>query len=158
MCPLNYFGSDTTSHLFLWRYKSLNFFKAKESQEGMETGNLHNSALCITHPHIVRLQLNTHNSQLVLDRPQSVIKEATERPPLEPTNIRGWTNRINNKKKHLQQQNPGGVKPARHDVPPSSFFSFFLGVLLGVGASVEMLMLSFFGSRWEGARRVVSDR
>ena len=40
--------------------------------------------------------------------------------------------------------------------PPSSFFSLFLGELLGVGASKEMLILSFFGSRCEGARRIIN--
>ena len=47
-------------------------------------------------------------------------------------------------------------KTARHDVPPS-FFSLFLGVLLGVGASEEMLMLSFLESRCWGAATDNSD-
>jgi hypothetical protein len=38
------------SHLFLRRYESLNFLKVKESREGIEIGNLHNSALCILTP------------------------------------------------------------------------------------------------------------
>ena len=37
---------------------------------------------------------------------------------------------------------------------PSSFFSLFLGVLLGVGASEEMLMFSFLESTSEGAGRL----